>query len=60
MQCSVSAPSLINTNRPGEGNTNKLFISSLFAKQINLVPSHLNLPKDTVLRLRDRTKITIV
>ncbi|RIB09499.1 hypothetical protein C2G38_2208752 [Gigaspora rosea] len=60
MQCSVSVPSSINTNRPGEGNTNKLFISSLFAKQINLVPFHLNLPKDTILRLRDGTEITIV
>ncbi|CAG8646800.1 7157_t:CDS:2, partial [Racocetra persica] len=60
MQCSVSAPSSINTNRPREGNTNKLFISSLFAKQINLLPSHLNLPKDTVLRLKDGTEITIV
>ncbi|RIB22420.1 hypothetical protein C2G38_2173960 [Gigaspora rosea] len=60
MQCSVSVPSSINTNRPGKGNTNKLFISSLFAKQINLVSSHLNLPKDTILRLRDGTEITIV
>ncbi|CAG8777113.1 19635_t:CDS:2 [Cetraspora pellucida] len=50
MQCSVSVPSLINTNRPREGNTKKLFISSLFAKQINLLLSHLNLPKDTALR----------
>ncbi|PKY60066.1 hypothetical protein RhiirA4_483333 [Rhizophagus irregularis] len=39
--------------------SNELFISSLYAKQNNLLPSinHLNQP---VLRLRDGTKITIV
>ena len=39
--------------------TSKIFISSLYAKQNNLLPSinHLNWP---VLKLDDRTEITIV
>ncbi|CAG8749572.1 24950_t:CDS:1, partial [Cetraspora pellucida] len=60
MQCSISALSSINTNRPRKKNINKLFISSLFAKQINLLPSHLNLLKDTILRLKDGTEIIII
>ena len=36
----------------------EIFISSIYAKQNNL--NHLNQPKDTVLRLRDGTKVTIV
>ncbi|CAB5394943.1 unnamed protein product [Rhizophagus irregularis] len=41
---------------------NILFISSLYAKQNNLLPStkHLNQPKGTTIRLRDGTEITIV
>src|SRR4051794_30544896 len=40
---------------------NKLFISSRYAKQNNLLLStkHLNQPKGTVLRLKDGTEITI-
>ena len=42
----------------GLTSLNKLFISSLYAKQNNL--NHLNQPKGTVLRLRDGTEITVV
>jgi hypothetical protein len=41
-----------------KSNISRLFISSLYIKQNNL--NHLNQPKCTVLRLRDRTEITIV
>ncbi|CAB5365892.1 unnamed protein product [Rhizophagus irregularis] len=41
---------------------NILFISSLYAKQNNLLPSakHLNQPKSTTIRLRDGTEISTI
>lgn len=45
----------------GSTPPNKLFISSRYVIQNNLLPmNHLNRPKDTVLRLKDGTEITIV
>src|ERR1051325_8593570 len=48
-----------NQRRSEQGITSKIFISSLYAKQNNLLPSinHLNRP---VLKLEDGTEITIV
>ena len=45
--------------RSGQGTSNKIFISSLYAKQNNLLPSinHLNQPS---LRFKDGTIVTIV
>jgi hypothetical protein len=49
-------------DEPHSSTPNILFISSLYAKQNNLLPftKHLNQPKDITIRLRDRTEITIV
>jgi hypothetical protein len=45
-----------------KSNTSEIFISSRYAKQNNLLPSinYLNQPKGTVLRLKNKTVITIV
>jgi hypothetical protein len=46
-------------DRSKEGNTNEIFISSLFAKQNNLLSS-INYLNQPALRLKDGTKITFV